>query len=135
MLLFYDSYHVLLTDLCGEKPGNAPLLSSIVEVEKICSRTSPGPSETRSSAKVLQLSSSTASGSSTKVDDLSTSVVVKMCTPQNQTTTLELEEKSSSTTKDMDCDIKDEKALRSQHVSNTDTNNTFSMTIEKEERL
>ena len=91
------------------------------------------------------MSSSTASDSLTKVDDLtiskireesySTSVVVNMCSPQNQTKMLELEEKSSSTTKDMDCDIKDEKALRSQHVSNTDTNNTFSMTIEKEERL
>ena len=148
MLLFYDFYHVSLTintDLCGEKSGNAQLLSSIVEVEKTCSRTSPKHSETSSSAKVLQVSSSTASDSSTKVDDLSiskimeesysTSVVVNMRTPQNQTKTLELEEKSSSTTKDMDCDIKDEKALSSQHVSNTDTNNTFSMTIEKEERL
>ena len=116
-----------------------------MEVEKTCSRTSPGHSETSSSAKVLQVSSSTALDSSTKVDDLgvskileesySTSVVVNMCTPQNQTKTLELEEKSSSSTKDMDCDIKDEKALSSQHVSNTDTNNTFSMTIEKEERL
>ena len=89
--------------------------------------------------------SSTASDSLTKVDDLTISkireesynaaVVLNMCSPQNQTKMLEFEEKSPSTTKDIDCDIKDEKALSSQHASNTDTNNTFSMTIEKEERL
>lgn len=91
------------------------------------------------------MSSSTTSDSLTKVDDLavseimeesySTSVVVNVCSPQNQTKTLELKEKSPSTTKDIDCDMGYEKPSSSQQVSNTETNNTFSITIEKEERL
>ena len=89
--------------------------------------------------------SSTASDSLTKVDDLTISkireesynaaVVLNMYSPQNQRKMIELEEKSPSTTKDIDCDIEDEKPLRSQQVSNTETNTTFSITIEKEERL
>ena len=91
------------------------------------------------------MSSSTTLNSLAKVDDLTVSkireesynaaVVLNMCSPQNQTKMIELEEKSPSTTKDIDCDIKDQKPLSPRQVSNTDTNDTFSITIEKEKRL
>ena len=135
---------MIIADLCGVKPDIAPILSTIAQVEKTCSRTFPKHPETNSNAEV-PVSYSTASDSLTKVDDLTVSeireesynaaVVLNLCSPQNQTKMIELEEKSPSTTKDIDCDIEDEKPLSSQQVSNTETNTTFSITIEKEERL
>ena len=117
---------------------NASLASAVGDVVEACSKMSPKNPETSSNSEAL-VPSSTVSVALTNVDDLnipemlgkstSTSVVVRMNTPQNEITMFEIEKRSSSTSNDIDGDIKNEQVLA------TDADNAFSITIEQDEKM
>ena len=107
----------IITGHRSETVDNASLTSAVVEVEEACSKMSPKNSETSSHSEA-PVPSSTYSDALANVDDInipeivvkfhSTSVVVHMNSPQNEIKMLDMKERSSGTSNEIDGDTKKE---------------------------